>query len=152
MKFNYEKFYKWENDTHIPESILNMINFIAEKIGYDGVIEEETISVVNMFGVTIGYAKGFTISHCTSSYADGPSADYSGAFKKWILGLGFSLNNSYGDNGMDSATNWHDTFWHNDFIYTPTRISEDKFIEFEDRDLYDELEEDYDEHYYDYGY
>lgn len=105
-----------------------------------------------MFGVTIGYAKGFTISHCTSSYADGPSADYSGEFKKWILGLEFSLNNSYGDNGMDSSTNWHDTFWHNDFIYTPTRISENEFIEFEDRDLYDELEEGDHDYCNDYGY
>lgn len=33
MKFNNEKFYKWENDTHIPEKIMDMVNFIAEKTG-----------------------------------------------------------------------------------------------------------------------
>ena len=134
MKFRQDKFEKWENETHIPKSIMDMVNFIAEKIGHGGGIEEETIRVVNCWGVEIGYAKGSSISHCTSSYADGPSTDYSGAFKKWLVGLDFSINNSYGDNGMDSATNWHDTFWHHDFIYNPSEIGENAFIEWEESD------------------
>ena len=92
---------------------------------------------MNCWGVEIGYAKGFSISHCTSSYADGPSVDYSGAFKKWLVGLDFSINNSYGDNGMDTATNWPDTFWTNEFIYRPSEVAEERFIEWEDSDYED---------------
>lgn len=69
MKFRQDKFEKWENETNIPKSIMEMVNFIAEKIGHGGGIEEQTISVVNPWGIVVGYAKGFTISHCTSSYA-----------------------------------------------------------------------------------
>ena len=36
MKFRQDKFEKWENETHIPEQIMDMVNFIAEKIGHGG--------------------------------------------------------------------------------------------------------------------
>lgn len=134
MKFNDEKFRQWENETHIPDDIMTMVNYIAEKIGHDGEIAEETIAIHNRVGLVVGYAKGFSVTHCTSSYADGPTPDLSGAFSKWLKGLDFKLENSFGDNGMDSATNWHDTFWTNQFIYTPSETSEDKFIIWEDDD------------------
>ena len=137
MKFNQEGFEKWETTTHIPEKVMNMVNFIAEKIGHGGGIEEETIQIRNRGGYVIGYAKGFAIRHCTSSYADGPSVDYSSEFIKWLKGLEFKIENSYGDNGLDSATNWHDTYWTNEFIYKPTEISEERFIVWEEMDFVD---------------
>lgn len=137
MKFNQDKFNKWEDETHIPQDIMTMVNFIAEKIGHDGGIEEETIVIRNRGGHVIGYAKGFSITHCTSSNADGPTPDLSGAFKKWLVGLNFKLENSFGDNGMDSATNWHDTFWTNQFIYTPSQTSDEPFIIWDERDYED---------------
>ncbi|MBD5357366.1 MAG: hypothetical protein HDR88_10235 [Bacteroides sp.] len=134
MKFNKEKFRVWENETHIPDDIMTMVNHIAEKIGHCGEVSEETITIYNRGGYAIGYAKGFSITHCTSSYADGPTPDLSRAFSKWLKGLDFKLENSFGDNGMDCATNWHDTFWTNQFIYKPSEIDEEAFIIWEDGD------------------
>ena len=134
MKYLHSKFEKWENETHIPEKVMDMVNFIAEKIGYGGGIEEETIKIYNRGGYVIGYAKGFSITHCTFSYADGPSADYSDEFTKWLKGLGFRIENSYGDNCMDYETNWHDTFWTNEFVYEPSEVMEEEFIQWEEKD------------------
>ncbi len=134
MKFLHSKFEKWENETHIPEKVMDMVNFIAEKIGHGGGIEEETISIYNRGGYVIGYAKGFSITHCTFSYADGPSADYSKEFSKWLKGLDFEIENSFGDNGMDCSTNWHDTYWTNEFIYKPSEVEEEEFISWEEKD------------------
>lgn len=33
MYFDNEKFGKWEDETHIPKAIFDMVNFIAEKVG-----------------------------------------------------------------------------------------------------------------------
>lgn len=134
MKYLHGKFEKWENETHIPEKIMDMVNFIAEKIGHGGGIEEETIRIYNRGGYVIGYAKGFRISHCTFSYADGPSPDYSKEFIKWLKGLDFEIENSYGDNGMDYSTNWHDTYWTNEFIYKPSEVDYDQFVMYEEKD------------------
>lgn len=135
MKFNHYKFDKWIEETHIPEAVMNMVKFIAEKIGYGDYLEEETIQIYNRVGQVIGWAKGFSISHCTSSYEDGPGTDYSDAFRKWLCGLGFSIENSYGDNGLDSSTNWHDTYWHYDFIFNATQVWEEAFIEWSEAEL-----------------
>lgn len=136
MHLDLERFGEWEQNTHIPDKVMDMVNFIAEKVGC-GVIEEETITLRNRGGYTYGYAKGFSLTHCTSSYADGPSPDYSQEMAKWLKGLDFSIENSYGDNGMDSATNWHDTFWTHEFIYKPSLVYQEKFIEYDEKD-YDE--------------
>lgn len=125
----YVKYYDWCNQQHIPTEIKNMVNFIGEKIGYGKVFEDDEEGVIRMYnrgGYVYGYGKGFTITHCTSSYADGPGIDYSSAFLKWIKGLGFRIENSYGNNGMDSESNWHDTFWNYDFIYEGTEIDADR--------------------------
>lgn len=141
LYFDEEKFKEWENNTHIPEKIMNMVRHISEKIGYS-IDQEETVVVRNVYGVKIGYGKGFQISHCTSSYADGPSEDYSKEFAQWLEGLGFRIVGSYGDNGMDSATNWHDTFWYHDFVYEPTITYED-FKRFPEDATEDEIEDYY---------
>ena len=136
MHLDLERFGEWEQNTHIPQKIMDMVNFIAANVGC-GFIEEETITLRNRGGYTYGYAKGFSLTHCTSSYADGPSPDYSQEMAKWLKGLDFSIENSYGDNGMDSATNWHDTIWTHEFIYKPSLVYEEKFMEYDEED-YDE--------------
>ena len=133
MRFDYEKFNEWEQTTHIPDNILTMANAIAKEVGCGGIMEE-TIDIYNRGGQVIGWAKGFRLVHCTSSYAEGPSPDYSKEMAMWLKGLGFSIENSYGDNGMDSATNWQDTFWTDELIYKPTEIFEEEFIIWEDDD------------------
>lgn len=132
-RFNQQKFNKWEEETHIPQDVMSMLSFICEKIGIEE-IEEKTINIRNRGGWVVGYAKGFTISYCTSSLEDGPSIDYSDVLLKFIKGLGFKIENSYGDNGMDSSTNWHDTFWNYDFIYKPSEVWEEVFYDFDDED------------------
>lgn len=136
MKFDYEKFDKWEEETHIPQDIFNMVNFIAEKVGC-GEVVEETIRIYNRGGQVVGYGKGFSLVHCTSSYAEGPGIDYSDAMMKFLKGLGFSIENSYGDNGMDSSSNWQDTYWTHEFIYNPSIEYDEAFIIWEDSDYED---------------
>ncbi len=133
MGFDDERFGKWEDDTHIPEDVMGMVQFIAEKVGC-GPIEEKTITLYSRGGWTYAYAKGFTLTHCTSSMEDGPGVDYSGAMDKWLKGLGFRIENSYGDNGMDSATNWHDTYWTHEFVYSPSVTSDEMFTIWESSD------------------
>lgn len=133
MKFDNAAFEKWEQETHIPEKIMTMANAIAEQVGC-GELEEIIIRIHNRSGQVIGWAKGFRLSHCTSSYADGPSPDYSKEMAMWLKGLGFVIENSYGDNGMDCTTNWRDTYWFDEFIYKPTEVFEERFITWEDED------------------
>lgn len=147
--FNKEKYEKWANTDQIPKSVKDMVQYISEKVGCPIEDEEEVIELRNRGGYTYAYGKGFTISYCTSSLADGPGVDYSDTLIKWLKGIGFSIENSYGDNGMDSATNYNDTYWCYDFVYKPSI----KYIqEFEDWDGNEDDEEDYDESdpYYDY--
>lgn len=133
MRFREDKFEKWENETTIPADVLGILNGVCKYIGIDEPYID-TIVLRNRGGHIFGYAKGFTLTHCTSSMEDGPSIDYSSALSKFIKGLGFHIENSYGDNGIDSATNWHDTFWSYDFIYKGSIISDEAFTEWEDDD------------------
>ena len=124
-KWNSERFEKWEEETHIPEDVQRMVDIVCDKLGI--YVEETTIEHRSVFGVLIGFSKGYVISHCTSSLADGPSVDMAPVFLQWLGGLGFYQENSYGDNGMDSATNWHDTYWHKELAYRPSMVHDDEF-------------------------
>ncbi len=137
--FDNKRFREWEEKTTIPKNVMDMVNWIAEKIGYP--VYEETISIKNRMGATIGFAKGFVVSYCTSSLECGPCIDYTPEFIKWLKWLGFEVENGYGDNGLDSATNWHDTYWHNEIIYKPS-VTYDDFIVFNPSENYYE-DEDY---------
>lgn len=117
-----ERIWKWEEETHIPKEVMAIVEAVAEKIGIDP-IYEDTISLYNRGGCLYALAKGFTFCECTSSLEDGPSGPDSTmvkTFVKWIKSLGFEFERSRGDNGMDSATNWHDTFMYHEVIYTPS--------------------------------
>ena len=146
--FNQEKFNKWEEETEIPEKIINMVNFICDKVGI--CMLEDTIVMRNRGGYPYAYGKGLTYSYCTSSYADGPDVDYSEEMRKWICGLGFKIVNSYGDNGMDSSTNWHDTYWHYDFLYEPSMVYAEEFEEYNVDDECDDEYGEYEDECYDY--
>lgn len=133
MKFRDDVFEKWEKETTIPTDVLGILNAVCNYIGIDEPCID-TIFLRNRGGYIYGYAKGFTLTHCTSSLTDGPSFDYSSALLKFINCLGFSIADSYGDNGKDSATNWRDTFWHYDFIYKDSIMYDEEFTEWEDDD------------------
>lgn len=128
--WNGDRFAEWENETHIPEDVMKMVNIVCDQIGVD--VEETTIRHYNRGGCLYGFSKGFVLSYCTSSYEDGPSVDMTPVFMKWLKGLGFRVANSYGDNGLDSATNWHDTYWYNEISYKPTLVDSDIFYDRED--------------------
>ena len=144
MKFNYEEFNKWDSQNHIPEQVKRIVNAVLVSEGYQEpfppideesgqTTNEETITLYNRGGYVYARGKGFSMSYCTSSYADGPEADC-GYLIKFIKGLGFTIENSRGDNGMDSATNWHDTYWTYDFLYEPSKVYEEEFAIVEDSD------------------
>lgn len=129
-KWNSERFAKWEEETHIPEDVMKMVNIVCDQIGI--YVEETTIEHRSVFGILYGFSKGFTISHCTSSYETGPTEDMTPVFMRWLRGLGFKVENSRGDNGLDSATNWHDTYWYNDISYAPSLVYDDQFWDLDD--------------------
>lgn len=129
-KWNSERFEKWENETHIPEDVMKMVEIVSEQIGI--CVEETTIEHRDRGGYIYGFSKGFVLSHCTSSIEDGPSEDMTPVFMRWLGGLGFEVANSYGDNGLDSATNWHDTWWHNEIYYCNTFVEDGDFWDWQD--------------------
>lgn len=130
--WNQERFNEWNENTHIPEDVMAIVNAVCNELGI--VVEETVVEYVNRVGWRYAVAKGFVIVHCTSSFEDGPSEDKAPAFIKWLGGLGFSVCRSYGDNGLDSATNWHDTYWSKEIAYEPTREMEDVFYEWVEDD------------------
>lgn len=138
MRFDYEKFYEWEESTTIPEGVMKVVKAVSNELGFSlDEADVETITYRNRGGHPYAYAKGLTLTHCTSSLETGPTEDYSGAFIKWLGGLGFEIVNSYGDNGMDSVTNWHDTYWSVEIAYTPSMVYDEKFYEYDDEDYED---------------
>lgn len=135
MRFDYDKFYEWEDSTNIPEAVMKVVKAVSNELGFS--LDEddiETITYRNRGGHPYAYSKGFTLVHCTSSLETGPTEDYSGVFIKWLGGLGFEIVNSYGDNGMDSATNWHDTYWSVEIAYAPSMVYDEKFYDWSDED------------------
>lgn len=133
-KWNKARFNAWVEKTHIPEDVMKMVEMIAEQIGIS--IEEITVDYRNVWGDTVGVAKGFRLSYCTSSYEDGPSENMTPVFMKWLGGLGFMVCGSFGDNVLDSSTNWHDTYWYDEIAYADTLRMLDDFY-----DYYDEYDE-----------
>lgn len=139
-RWNQQRYEEWIENTHIPEDVMTIVNAVCEKIGI--YVEEDVVLYRNIYGEPYASAKGFHISHCTSSYATGPTTDMAPVLIKWLSGLGFEVCASYGDNGMDSATNWNDTYWTEDIAYKPTIVYDEVFYDWDG-------EEDDDD---DYGY
>ena len=131
-KWNQKRYEDWQENTHIPEDVMIMVNAVCEKIGI--YVEESVVLYRDIWGKPYASAKGFQISHCTSSYETGPTVDMTPVFMKWLGGLGFEVCASYGDNGMDSGTNWHDTYWTKEVAYQPTTVYDEKFYDWDDDD------------------
>ena len=133
MRFNEAKYEEWAESSQIPEDVMTIVQAVCKEIGI-GELGEQVIFMRNRGGYIYGYGKGFALTHCTSSLSDGPSLDYTPTFIKFLGGLGFRVENSYGDNGRDSATNWHDTFWTKEVIYVPSIIYSEEFEEYDDEE------------------
>lgn len=124
-----QTFEQWRNTNQIPDQVKTIVNAVLKECGYqeafnfdfieEGESNEELITLVNRGGYPYGYGKGFSMEYCTSSYANGPDPDPRYIID-FIKGMGFTIENSYGDNGMDSSTNYHDTFWTYEFLYKPS--------------------------------
>ena len=147
-----EKFEKWENENQIPKQVKQIVNAVLKELGYgevfcdyEGESDEETIGLRNRGNWAYAYGKGFSMSYCTSSYSDGPDVDCKYIIK-FIEGLGFYIANSFGDNGMDSTTNWHDTYWTYEFMYKPSQVYAEEFYDDEERECEPEEEPWYDEY------
>lgn len=139
MTFDYERFDKWVDDEQIPQTVKRIVDSVMCELGfvepfYNG--NEEVIELSNRGGWTYAYGKGFCLSYRTSSMLDGPDADPKYIIK-FIKGLGFCIENSYGDNGLDAATNWHDTYWHYDFLYKPSVVMREEFEDYSDEEYND---------------
>lgn len=150
MKWDYDALNKWRKETHIPMSVKRMVNAVMKELNMYPVFTysdnndnndddedddggEEVIKLYNRGGYTYGRAKGFTLSYCTSSYANGPDDDPRYLID-FIKSLGFRIENSYGDNGMDSATNFRDTYWSYEFIFEPSIAYDEEFTIWEESD------------------
>lgn len=133
--FNQEKYNEWEEKTNIPENVMEIVNTVCDKLGVS--VYEDTVAMRNRGGYAYAYGKGLRYSYCTSSYADGPDCNNIDLITKWLGGVGFKVVNSYGDNGMDTATNWHDTFWHYELLYQPTMVYAEDFEEYNEDEDYE---------------
>lgn len=119
---NRDKYNEWVEMQTIPQTVKKIVRAVFAECGLLDPFpddEESVIQLTNRGGWLYAVGKGFTLSYCTSSLADGPDADPRYVIE-FIKGVGFVIENSYGDNGLDSATNWQDTFWSYDFLYKPS--------------------------------
>ena len=113
-----------ENDTDkfaiFPDKVANALRNIEKVFGIEFEVDEE-IPLLNRGGWAYAVGKGLRYSYCTSSMLDGPGYDYSKEFNIMLKGLGFEQANSFGDNGLDSATNFQDTYWNYEYLYSPSK-------------------------------
>ena len=103
----------------IPQKILNLIDK-CEKIFSCEITVKDRVYLYDGGGNKIAIGAGISLTHTTSSISDGPSHDYSEEIFSFLKHARFEKSNSFGDNGMDSSTNYEDTYWIDEFIYTPT--------------------------------
>ena len=130
---NQEKFFAWEEKKHIPEEVKRIVRAVFVECGICDPFpddDEETIRMHNRGGWLYAVGKGLTLMYRTSSMEDGPDADPR-YLVDFIKGLGFVIKNSHGDNGLDGATNWHDTYWQYDVLYKPSLTYIEEFEEYD---------------------
>lgn len=132
MYLDYDKKDALINERQIPQSVKDMVEAIASKVGCD--IEWTEVRLHNRGGFVYAWGQGIELIHCTSSMLDGPTTDYSNEMQRWLKGLDFEIENSVGDNGMDAETNWHDTYWMTQLVYKPSIVYKDEFIVWEESD------------------
>jgi hypothetical protein len=106
------------NTEELPSKTLNLIKKCEEIFNCKIEIKDK-VYLYDGSGSQIAVGPGVSVTHRTGSMSSGPSDDYSEEIFKFLKHNGFIKSNSYGDNGMDSATNHRDTYWTKEFIYKP---------------------------------
>jgi hypothetical protein len=111
-------------DFKLTEKEKYMLLQISKVLGIWLPTDEDEFSDIylrNRGGYVYAQGLGFTYSYCTSSLADGPGVDLSKELIFYLKAIGFSIENSYGDNGLDPyGSGYRDTFWNYDFILNRT--------------------------------
>jgi len=101
-----------------------MLSQISKVLGIDLPTQEDDFDIIylrNRGGYVYATSYGFTYSYCTSSLENGPDIDLSDELKFYLKAIGFKIENSYGDNGMDPyGSCFRDTYWNYDFILERT--------------------------------
>lgn len=114
-----QKAQKEVEEYKMPSKYIALLQRISDVFGVY-IETPHPIMIVNRGGYGIGYGLGFTLQHRTSSIADGPDYDYKNEIMSILKSCGFAVERSYGDNGLDYSTNWHDTYWNYDIVYQPS--------------------------------
>lgn len=101
--------------------MLSQINKVLE---IDLPTEEDDFDIIylrNRGGYVYATGYGFTYSYRTFSLEEGSEIDLSDELKFYLKAIGFKIENSYGDNGMDPyGSCFRDTYWNYDFILERT--------------------------------
>lgn len=101
-----------------------MLSQISKVLEIDLPTEEDDFDIIylrNRGGYVYATGYGFTYSYRTFSLEDGPEIDLSDELKFYLKAIGFKIENSYGDNGMDPyGSCCRDTYWNYDFILERT--------------------------------
>ena len=101
-----------------------MLSQISKVLGIDLPTQEDDFDIIylrNRGGYVYATGYGFTYSYRTFSLEDGPEIDLSDELKFYLKAIGFNIENSYGDNGMDPyGSCCRDTYWNYDFILERT--------------------------------
>lgn len=101
-----------------------MLSQISKVLEIDLPTEEDDFDIIylrNRGGYVYATGYGFTYSYRTFSLEDGSEIDLSDELKFYLKAIGFKIENSYGDNGMDPyGSCCRDTYWNYDFILERT--------------------------------
>ena len=101
-----------------------MLSQISKVLEIDLPTEEDDFDIIylrNRGGYVYATGYGFTYSYRTFSLEDGSEIDLSDELKFYLKAIGFKIENSYGDNGMDPyGSGYRDTYWNYDFILERT--------------------------------
>lgn len=115
---DYKEILEYNPESKVPQKVVTLLDRMEKLFGvcFD---YHPAFKLYNRGGWPYAEVEAFSYSVCTSSCAEGPDIDWSDEIKQILLNLGFFCHGA-GDNGMDSATNWQDTYWTYYFCYKPT--------------------------------
>lgn len=113
----YEEAEKHLEAFQMPVKTVTLLERMGNLFGINLSLSEYPIEMKNRGDWVYALGKGFEYTYCTSSMMDGPEHDYSEEIKQILCNCGFELTGSSGDNGLDSSSNWHDTYWTYKFVY-----------------------------------
>lgn len=121
---NYAE-YKQEREDYdeliLPEKIYNICQMIEKMFNISFCYGD--VTYYNRGGYSYAKSAGFSYTYCTFSMESGPDVDYRNEIALILKGLGFEIENSHGNNGLDPASNnGQDCYWCYEFSYKPSII------------------------------